>query len=167
MFQRLSSLFFGAMKDISADPVELKHRVLEADDGDWLLVSLLDGAGSPEASPAEVLLAESPEESISVSSQPSLEDSMHCSLRVPETAPPGGQSGISIRVPRGVACQARALTKVTQMGRVQRAQMWVERGSLGRSRLRRQNCALERAARPGARVRGGFLQQPCRRSLCH
>ncbi|KAL4648959.1 tumor protein p53-inducible nuclear protein 2-like isoform X4 [Arapaima gigas] len=167
MFQRLSSLFFGGPEEVSADPMELKHHVLEADEEDWLLVSLLDGSGIAQVNPSEVLLAESPEESVSVSSQPTLEDSIHRSLRMLETVPSGGRRSVSVRATRVVTCQMKPLTKVTQVGQVQQAQTWIERGSLGRSRLRRQNCVLERVARHGTQVRGSFLQQPCRRSLCH
>lgn len=167
MFQRLSSLFFGAAEDASADLKGPKPCVTEADEEGWLLVNLPEGA-TAETSPMEDLLIEHPSMSVYVSpSNLSMVEENTTSLSisvsmVTDPAPPSAQTTVPRRPAR--ASQVGPLAKVTQLPRVQRAKARADRRLLSRSRIQRQNRVREQAPR---HCRGPFLHQPCQRSYHH
>ncbi|XP_056588943.1 tumor protein p53-inducible nuclear protein 2 isoform X1 [Triplophysa dalaica] len=127
-----------------------------------------------EASPMEDLLIEHPSMSVYVSPGhlPAMEESA-ISLagsvsRMSESALPAvTRSSMPTRVTRGAAAQAGALTKVTQMSRVQRAKARTERRHLGRNLVQRQNRTREQVQRRATHTRNSFLHQPCQRNCCH
>ncbi|RXN32213.1 tumor p53-inducible nuclear 2-like isoform X2 [Labeo rohita] len=69
MFQRISSLFFGSVDEVTPELKGPKPCVSEADEEGWLLVNLHEGA-TAEASPMEDLLIEHPSMSVYVSPGP-------------------------------------------------------------------------------------------------
>ncbi|KAJ3586600.1 hypothetical protein NHX12_012996 [Muraenolepis orangiensis] len=170
MFQRLSSLFFGEVEEVSAELKGANPCVTEADEEGWMMVNL------PEASPTEDLLIEHPSMSVYVStaslsmvsngnlSSTTGEESALGSVRVEEqpVAP-----AMPTRGSRGAAAQAGALAKVTQVARVQRGKARIERRHLARNRIQRQNRVREQVPRHAAHARNTFLHQPCNRSVCH
>ncbi|XP_028850745.1 tumor protein p53-inducible nuclear protein 2 isoform X2 [Denticeps clupeoides] len=173
MFQRLTSLFFGEVEEVSAEVNGPKPRVSDADEEGWLLVSLPEGA-TAETSPMEDLLIEHPSMSVYVSpgnlsmveeSAASLAGSMS---RMSESAAPSmARSSMPTRVTRGAAAQVGPLAKVTQVSRVQRAKSRAEQRHLSRNRLQRQNRTREQVPRHAGHIRKSFLHQPCQRNLCH
>ncbi|XP_057219056.1 tumor protein p53-inducible nuclear protein 2 isoform X3 [Triplophysa rosa] len=173
MFQRLSSLFLGSVEEVTPELKGPKPCVTEADEEGWLLVNLPEGA-TAEASPMEDLLIEHPSMSVYVSPGhlPAMEESA-ISLagsvsRMSESALPAvTRSSMPTRVTRGAAAQASALTKVTQMSRVQRAKARTERRHLGRNLVQRQNRTREQVQRRATHTRNSFLHQPCQRNCCH
>ncbi|XP_006639639.1 tumor protein p53-inducible nuclear protein 2 isoform X4 [Lepisosteus oculatus] len=166
MFQRLTSLFFGEVEEVYKECSGPKPCISEADEDDWLLVSLPEGS-TPEASPMEDLLIEHPSMSVYVSTGNQSVAEETGSLVLQETSQrvdPAVSAGraLSSRPPRGSASQAAALAKVAQVSRVQRAKARSERRQLGRHRLQRQN-RLRDLPRHSGPARGGFLHQPCQR----
>ncbi|XP_036389337.1 tumor protein p53-inducible nuclear protein 2 isoform X2 [Megalops cyprinoides] len=172
MFQRLSSLFFGEVQDVSTELQGPKPSVTDADEEGWLLVNLPEGA-TAETSPMEDLLIEHPSMSVYVSpSNLSIVEESAASLAASvsigtDPATPAVQNATHRRVTRGTAAQAGALAKVTQVTRVQRAKARVDRRHLSRNRIQRQNWVRDRAPRHAAHARGTFLHQPCQRSYSH
>lgn len=175
MFQRLSSLLFGEVEDVSAELRGPNPCVSDADEEGWLLVSLPEGA-TAEASPMEDLLIEHPSMSVYVSpgnlsmveeSAGSLPTSVRMSESASAATLPAPRASLPPRVTRGAAAQAGALTKVTQVARVQRSKSRVERRQLARTRMQRQNRAREQVPRHAAHARKSFLHQPCQRNFCH
>ncbi|XP_015220287.1 tumor protein p53-inducible nuclear protein 2 isoform X3 [Lepisosteus oculatus] len=171
MFQRLTSLFFGEVEEVYKECSGPKPCISEADEDDWLLVSLpaarLKEGSTPEASPMEDLLIEHPSMSVYVSTGNQSVAEETGSLVLQETSQrvdPAVSAGraLSSRPPRGSASQAAALAKVAQVSRVQRAKARSERRQLGRHRLQRQN-RLRDLPRHSGPARGGFLHQPCQR----
>lgn len=71
------------------------------------------------------------------------------------------------RVSQRFASQAGALIKVTQVGRLQRAQARANRHSLGRNCVQRQNHVRQRLPQHSSRIRRVILHQPGHRSLKH
>ncbi|XP_051962384.1 tumor protein p53-inducible nuclear protein 2 isoform X2 [Xyrauchen texanus] len=173
MFQRISSLFFGSMEDVTPELKGPKPCVTEADEEGWLLVNLPEGA-TAEASPLEDLLIEHPSMSVYVSPShlPAMEESATSLAgtvsRMSESAVPAmTRSSTATRVTRGAAAQAGALAKVTQVSRVQKAKARTERRHLTRNRIQRQNRVLEQVQRRVAHTHNSFLHQPCQRNFCH
>ncbi|XP_048033449.1 tumor protein p53-inducible nuclear protein 2 isoform X3 [Megalobrama amblycephala] len=173
MFQRLSSLFFGSVEEVTPELKGPNPCVTEADEEGWLLVNVPEGA-TAEASPMEDLLIEHPSMSVYVSAGPlppveesttSLAGSIS---RMSESAMPAmTRSSMTTRVTRGAAAQAGALAKVTQVSRVQRAKARTERRHLARNRIQRQNRVREQVQRRTTHTRNSFLHQPCQRNICH
>ncbi|XP_063064425.1 uncharacterized protein LOC134456797 isoform X2 [Engraulis encrasicolus] len=129
-----------------------------------------------EASPMEDLLIEHPSMSVYVSpgnlsmveeSAGSLPTSVRMSESASAATLPAPRASLPPRVTRGAAAQAGALTKVTQVARVQRSKSRVERRQLARTRMQRQNRAREQVPRHAAHARKSFLHQPCQRNFCH
>ncbi|KAK9953824.1 hypothetical protein ABG768_015947 [Culter alburnus] len=173
MFQRLSSLIFGSVEEVTPELKGPNPCVTEADEEGWLLVNVPEGA-TAEASPMEDLLIEHPSMSVYVSAGPlppveesttSLAGSIS---RMSESAMPAmTRSSMTTRVTRGTAAQAGALAKVTQVTRVQRAKARTERRHLARNRIQRQNRVREQVQRRATHTRNSFLHQPCQRNICH
>ncbi|XP_067227237.1 tumor protein p53-inducible nuclear protein 2 isoform X2 [Chanodichthys erythropterus] len=173
MFQRLSSLIFGSVEEVTPELKGPNPCVTEADEEGWLLVNVPEGA-TAEASPMEDLLIEHPSMSVYVSAGPlppveesttSLAGSIS---RMSESAMPAmTRSSMTTRVTRGAAAQAGALAKVTQVSRVQRAKARTERRHLARNRIQRQNRVREQVQRRATHTRNSFLHQPCQRNICH
>ncbi|MBN3311443.1 T53I2 protein, partial [Atractosteus spatula] len=166
MFQRLTSLFFGEVEEVYKECSGPKPCISEADEDDWLLVSLPEGS-TPEASPMEDLLIEHPSMSVYVSTGNQSVAEETGSLVLQETSQrvdPAVSAGraLSGRQPRGSTSQAAALAKVAQVSRVQRAKARSERRQLSRHRMQRQN-RLRDLPRHSGPARGGFLHQPCQR----
>ncbi|CAF91443.1 unnamed protein product, partial [Tetraodon nigroviridis] len=131
-----------------------------------------------ETSPMEDLLIEHPSMSVYVSSnnfsmvsngnlsvvgEESIV-SLASSMRAAEPAAVPG--AVPTRVGRGAAVQAGALTKVTQVARVQRSKARIERRHLSRNRIQRQNLTREQVPRHAAHARKSFLHQPSKRNFC-
>ncbi|XP_073679270.1 tumor protein p53-inducible nuclear protein 2 isoform X3 [Garra rufa] len=173
MFQRISSLFFGSMDEVTPELKGPKPCVSEADEEGWLLVNLHEGA-TAEASPMEDLLIEHPSMSVYVSPGPlpAVEESTtslagSVSRMSESTVPAVTRSSMPTRVTRGAATQAGALAKVTQVSRVQKAKARTERRHLARNRMQRQNRVREQVQRRATHTRNSFLNQPCQRNFCH
>ncbi|XP_042563543.1 tumor protein p53-inducible nuclear protein 2 isoform X3 [Clupea harengus] len=175
MFQRLSSMLFGEVEDVSAELKGPNPCVSDADEEGWLLVSLPEGA-TAETSPMEDLLIEHPSMSVYVSpgnlsmveeSAASLAGSVSRMCESATAALPAPRTSLPPRVTRGAAAQAGALAKVTKVSRVQRSKARVERRQLARNRVQRQNRAREQVPRHAAHARKSFLHQPCQRNICH
>lgn len=71
------------------------------------------------------------------------------------------------RVPQRFASQAGALVKVTQVGRIQRAQARANRHALGRNCIQRQNHVRQRLPQHCSRIHRVILHQPRHRNLKH
>ncbi|KAJ8361298.1 hypothetical protein SKAU_G00178230 [Synaphobranchus kaupii] len=175
MFQRISSLLFGGAEDSSKDLKGPKPSVLEADEEGWLLVSMPEGATITDTSPLEDILMDLPSLSVygSNGDQAATEEgvaslvSIASSVRVLEQPAPRVRSGVLGRVTRGTGSQAGALAKVTQVGRVQRAQARPDGRRLGRNRAGHQNAARNHPPRSAGRGHGTFLHQPGLRACNH
>ncbi|XP_066558534.1 tumor protein p53-inducible nuclear protein 2 isoform X3 [Amia ocellicauda] len=166
MFQRLTSLFFGEVEDVTTECKGPKPCVSDADEEGWLLVNL-PGA-TPEASPMEDLLIEHPSMSVYVSTGNQSITEETASIVLQETSQrvepmPSAARSVSGRPTRGSVSQVTALAKVTQVSRVQRAKARAERRQLSRSRIQRQNRLREGVPRHSGHTRGSFLHQPCQR----
>ncbi|XP_034552680.1 tumor protein p53-inducible nuclear protein 2 isoform X4 [Notolabrus celidotus] len=182
MFQRLSSLLFGEVEEVTAELKGPNPCVTEADEEGWMLVNLPEGAKA-EASPMEDLLIEHPSMSVYVSSnnlsmvsngnlsvvgEESIVSLASSVSRVAEPAAvPATRGSMPTRVTRGAAAQAGALAKVTQVARVQRSKARIERRHLGRNRIHRQNLTREQVPRHAAHARNSFLHQPSKHNVCH
>ncbi|KAG7477932.1 hypothetical protein MATL_G00074800 [Megalops atlanticus] len=177
MFQRLSSLFFGEVEEASKELKTPKPSVLEADEEGWLLISMPEGATMTESTPIDEVFVELPVTSVhsshgdqfviedGMASLVSLTNSVRASEPMPSVVP--RRNNTPGRVTRGAASQVGPLAKVTQVGRVQRAQARADRRHLSRSRIQRQNIARERVPRRAGHARNTFLHQPCLRSFNH
>ncbi|KAG5274513.1 hypothetical protein AALO_G00137150 [Alosa alosa] len=169
MFQRLTSLFFGSAEDSSpAVPVPRPH---EEDEEEWQLVNITEAdIPSGSSSLADVAMnqpslpvclpqpSQASEESVvSLMNNTSLAEE---EVPVPLRATAG-------RLVRGLASQAGALAKVTQITRVQHAQARAHRCYLGRNCIQRQNSTRQRLPRHATRQHPKMLQQPGHRNFCH
>lgn len=71
----------------------------------------------------------------------------------------------SVRVSQRLVSQSGALVKVTQVGRIQRAQARANRHNLGRNCIQRQNHIRQRVPQHYSRIHRVILHQPGRRSF--
>uniref|UniRef100_A0A673H2C0 Tumor protein p53 inducible nuclear protein 2 n=1 Tax=Sinocyclocheilus rhinocerous TaxID=307959 RepID=A0A673H2C0_9TELE len=73
----------------------------------------------------------------------------------------------SVRVSQRLVSQAGALVKVTQVGRIQRAQARSSRHNLSRNCFQRQNHIRQRLPQHYSRIHRVILHQPSRRNFSH
>ncbi|KAI1890242.1 hypothetical protein AGOR_G00151700 [Albula goreensis] len=172
MLQRISSLLFGEPEDLPKGP---KPSVQEADEEGWMLVCMPEGTTITEASSLDDVLIDLPSLAVygSHGDQGNTEEgmaslvSLTSSVRAVKPAPPVARSGVPGKVVRVSAPKAGALTKVTQVGRVQRAQTRAEWCPLGRKRAQRQNAVRERTPRRASHAHRNYLHQPGLRTCNH
>ncbi|XP_058535545.1 tumor protein p53-inducible nuclear protein 2 isoform X2 [Ochotona princeps] len=183
MFQRLTSLFFGAPP--TPEDSECPGAFVSEDDevDGWLIIDLQEGPGLGPArlqsNPLEDLLIEHPSMSVYVTG----------STIVVESGPPSplpdaalrdgdlsdGELAPARREPRALhhaaatgaaplPARAVLLEKAGQVRRLQRARQRAERHALSAKVVQRQNRAREsRPRRP--KHQGSFVYQPCQRQF--
>ncbi|KAK7119409.1 hypothetical protein R3I94_021299 [Phoxinus phoxinus] len=154
MFQRLTNLLFGSVNETTQEPTVPKPGSPEVDEEGWLMVNAADGETSSEPSEVQFKLIRSTEKcAASLVSDASIED--------PESPVSRG----SVRVSQRLVSQSGALVKVTQVGRIQRAQARANRHNLGRNCIQRQNHIRQRVPQHFSRIHRVILHQPGRRNF--
>ncbi|XP_055040339.1 tumor protein p53-inducible nuclear protein 2 isoform X1 [Misgurnus anguillicaudatus] len=159
MFQRLTNLIFGSVTETSQEATLPKPGSPEVDEEGWLLVSASEEEtfSEPSDGPTNVI------ESLSNTEKCAAVLDNDGSIVEPEVPVPRSTGRASQRF----ASQAGALIKVTQVGRLQRAQARANRHSLGRNCIQRQNHVRQRLPQHNSRIRRVILHQPGHRSLKH
>uniref|UniRef100_A0A673HUQ5 Tumor protein p53 inducible nuclear protein 2 n=1 Tax=Sinocyclocheilus rhinocerous TaxID=307959 RepID=A0A673HUQ5_9TELE len=160
MFQRLTNLLFGSVNETTEEPTVPKPGSPEVDEEGWLLVNAAEA--SPE--PSEVQFKLIGNLSSTEKCAASLVISITLFLMVePEVPVARGSSRVSQRL----VSQARALVKVSQVGRIQRAQARSNRHNLSRNCIQRQNHIRQRLPQHYSRIHRVILHQPSRRNFSH
>uniref|UniRef100_A0A671P859 Tumor protein p53 inducible nuclear protein 2 n=1 Tax=Sinocyclocheilus anshuiensis TaxID=1608454 RepID=A0A671P859_9TELE len=147
MFQRLTNLLFGNVNETTQEPTVPKAGSPEMDEEGWLLVN---AAG--EYSRMWSLLKEE-----------KTRFSFTQNINEPEVPVARG----SVRISQRLVSQAGALVKVTQVGRIQRAQARFSRHNLSRNCIQRQNHIRQRLPQHYSRIHHVILHQPSRRNFSH
>lgn len=167
MLQRLTSLFFGSAEDPPAVPVARAH---EEDDEEWQLVNLTEAEISSGSNSLADVAMNQPSLPVRPQSSQSTEESavnLMNNTSLAEEEVPVPLRATTGRLIRGMASQAGALAKVTQITRVQHAQARAHRCYLGRNCIQRQNSTRQRLPRHTTRQRPKMLHQPGHRNFCH
>ncbi|KAL1265777.1 hypothetical protein QQF64_003804 [Cirrhinus molitorella] len=159
MFQRLTNLLFGSVNESIQEPTAPKPGSPEVDEEGWFLVSAADGETSSEPSEVQVKLIGN------LSSTEKCAASLVSDSSIEEPEVPVARS--SVRVSQRLVSQAGALVKVTQVGRIQRAQARSNRHNLSRKCIQRQNHIRQRLPQHYSRICRVILQQPSRRNCSH
>ncbi|XP_056107479.1 tumor protein p53-inducible nuclear protein 2 [Rhinichthys klamathensis goyatoka] len=157
MFQRLTNLLFGSVNETTQEPTVPKQGSPEVDEEGWLMVNAADGETSSEPSEVQFklirTLSGTEKSAASLVSDGSIVD--------PEVPVSRG----SVRVSQRLVSQSGALVKVTQVGRIQRAQARANRHNLGRNCIQRQNHIRQRVPQHYSRIHRVMLHQPGRRNF--
>ncbi|TRY66511.1 hypothetical protein DNTS_015896 [Danionella cerebrum] len=161
MFQRLTNLFFGNMSE-SQEIIVPEPASPEPDEEGWLLVNAIDGEQSSEASEVQLKIISSISNT-EVSAASLVNESSSVEAEVPKVPIPRSSSRVSQRM----VSQAGVLFKVTQMGRIQRAQARANRRTLGRNSIQRQNHTRQHLPQHYSRMHRVILHQPGRCNACH
>lgn len=159
MFQRLTNLLFGSVNETTQEPTVPKPASPEVDEEGWLLVNAADGESSSETGELQFKLIGS------LSNTEICAASLVSEASITEPEVPVARS--SGRVSQRLVSQAGALVKVTQMGRIQRAQARANRHSLGRNCIQRQNNIRQRLPQHFSRKHRMVLHQPGRCNFNH
>ncbi|XP_043108556.1 tumor protein p53-inducible nuclear protein 2 [Puntigrus tetrazona] len=159
MFQRLTNLFFGRVSETTEEPNVPKPGSPEVDEEGWLLVNAADGEASPEPNDVHLKLIGN------LSSTEKCAASLVSETSMVEPEVPVARS--SSRVSQRVVSQAGALVKVSQVGRIQRAQARSSRHNLSRNCIQRQNHIRQRLPQHCSRIHRVILNQPSRRNFSH
>ncbi|KAA0707694.1 hypothetical protein E1301_Tti010547 [Triplophysa tibetana] len=159
MFQRLTNLLFGSVIETTQEATVPKPGSPEVDDEGWLLVNASEGETLSEASEGSITLIES----LSNTEKCAAKFVSNASMEEPEI-PAARRSG---RVSQRFASKAGALVKVTQVGRIQRAQARANRHTLGPNYIQRQNHVRQRLPQLCSRIHRVILHQPRHRNLKH
>ncbi|XP_051528901.1 tumor protein p53-inducible nuclear protein 2 isoform X2 [Myxocyprinus asiaticus] len=164
MLQRLTNLLFGSLSETTQEATVPKPMSPEVDEEGWLLVNAPDGEASSESSEVHSI----PSLSKLIGSPSSTEKCAaslinDASIVKPEF-PVARSSG---RASQRLVSQAGALVKVTQVGRVQRAQAQANHHNLGSNCILRQNHVRQRLPQHYSRIHHMILHQPGHRNLCH
>ncbi|KAJ8340130.1 hypothetical protein SKAU_G00347630 [Synaphobranchus kaupii] len=134
--------------------------LIEFEEGDWVIIDIHDGnaLAPPEVDPLENLLIEHPSMSVyQLRCQRSEDDDLGSDEEEEEDE----DSARPVPVGRSIPCRGSVLPHAAQFRAVQRARVHVERRTLTRAALCRQNLAKTRFC-PSAK-RYGFFKQPCQR----
>ncbi|XP_051967742.1 tumor protein p53-inducible nuclear protein 2 isoform X2 [Xyrauchen texanus] len=164
MFQRLTNLLFGSASETTQEATVPKPRSPEGDEEGWLLVNAPDGEASSEPSKVQ-----SSPSLINLTGSPSSAEKCAASLIsdasiVEPEVPDARNSG---RASQRLVSQAGALVKVTQVGRIQRAQAQANRHNLGHNCIQRQNHIRQHLPQHYSRIHCMILHQPGNRNFCH
>ncbi|XP_042563702.1 tumor protein p53-inducible nuclear protein 2 [Clupea harengus] len=168
MLQRLTSLFFRSADD---PPAVLVARAHEEDEEEWQLINITEAeVPSGSSSLADVAMNQPSLPVCLPQSSQSAEESavsLMNNTSLAEEEVPVPLSATGRRLVRGLASQAGALAKVTQINRVQQAQARARRCYFGRNCIQRQNSTRQRLPRQASRQHPKMLNQPGHRNFCH
>ncbi|XP_051767754.1 tumor protein p53-inducible nuclear protein 2 [Ctenopharyngodon idella] len=159
MFQRLTNLLFGSASETTQEPTVPKPGSPEVDEEGWLLVNAADGETSSEPSEVQFKLIRT----LSSTEKCAASSASDASTVEPEVPVARGSGRVSQRL----VSQSGALVKVTQVGRIQRAQARANRHNLGRKCIQRQNHIRQRVPQHYSRKQRVILHQPGRRNFSH
>ncbi|XP_067287248.1 tumor protein p53-inducible nuclear protein 2 [Pseudorasbora parva] len=159
MFQRLTNLLFGSVNETTQEPTVPKPGSPEVEEEDWLMVNAADGEISSEASEVQFKLIRT------LSSTEKCAASLVSDASIVEPEVPVARG--SGRVSQRLVSQSGALVKVTQAGRIQRAQARANRHNLGRNCIQRQNHIRQRVPQHYSRIHRVILHQPGCRNFSH
>ncbi|XP_052425872.1 tumor protein p53-inducible nuclear protein 2 [Carassius gibelio] len=159
MLQRLTNLLFGSVNETIEEPAVPKPGSPEVDEEGWLLVNAADGEASPEPSEVQFKVIGNR------SSTEKCAASLVSDASIVEPEVPIARS--SSRVSQRLVSQAEALVKVSQVGRIQRAQARSNRHNLSRNCIQRQNHIHQRLPQRYSRTHHMILHQPSRRNFSH
>ncbi|KAM4612920.1 uncharacterized protein ACJ7VT_011136 [Polymixia lowei] len=165
MFTAITHWFFGGEDET---PKDLKSG--EVVEEGWLLVSCQEAVN--KVSSVEDQNAELANTAVhSCPSNPTVteetDDNLETQRRVLESEPSVQTSTTTSRLLQSSVSQVGALAKVTQVGRVQKAQAWVDRHHLARSCIQRQNYVHQRTKCHSSHTHNTYLHQPGRRDFSH
>uniref|UniRef100_A0A8C1PQG2 Tumor protein p53 inducible nuclear protein 2 n=2 Tax=Cyprinus carpio TaxID=7962 RepID=A0A8C1PQG2_CYPCA len=152
MLQRLTNLLFGSVNETTEEPTVPKPGSPEVDEEGWLLVSAETCPALRNVLPAWSVM------------QGKTNTSAQRSHMVEPEVPVARSSS---RVSQRLVSQARALVKVSQVGRIQRAQARSSRHNLSRNCIQRQNYIRQRLPQHYSRIHRVILHQPSRRNFSH
>ncbi|XP_051528900.1 tumor protein p53-inducible nuclear protein 2 isoform X1 [Myxocyprinus asiaticus] len=178
MLQRLTNLLFGSLSETTQEATVPKPMSPEVDEEGWLLVNAPGSDTGVVGKQRTSSDGEASSESSEVHSIPSLSkligspsSTEKCAASLINDAsivkpefPVARSSG---RASQRLVSQAGALVKVTQVGRVQRAQAQANHHNLGSNCILRQNHVRQRLPQHYSRIHHMILHQPGHRNLCH
>lgn len=155
MFKIFTSLFFRGDEDAHQD---LKSGEVVDDEG-WLLVNHTEAVNEVSSVAADQDTEHDDSSVRRAPSNPAVNEETDADLENDIRA--------TILSIHSTASQARALAKMTQVTRVQRAHAWVDRHQLSRNCIQRQNCVYQRAQCQNLHMRSTYLHQPGHRNSTH
>ncbi|XP_043946219.1 tumor protein p53-inducible nuclear protein 2 isoform X2 [Protopterus annectens] len=167
MFQQFTSFLFGVSSpDCDEEPTIPSPSISEKEDDGWLIIDFPEDqeAVKLESSPLENLLIEHPSMSVYVTS--TVENDATTETATERDVAQNRMERHAPRHTASVNVHAGVLQKLTEVHRIQRVKIWVERRKLSQNRIHRQNLVRECRPRKALHQRS-FVYQPCQRIYNH